>query len=98
MGTRIGNGTPLPFRPVAFLLFYLTSAVLVAKGYFLSDGKDMLQASRAPSKVPSPRATEAMFAGGGGPQRSNVAAHRHLAKIILWDEGPASVAKFLSAG
>jgi hypothetical protein len=71
MGMRAGNVTRFLPRPLIFLLFCLTRAVLMA---------------------------EAIFADGCGHQRFNLVAHRQPGKIILWDEGPASVAKSVSVG
>jgi|GEM_PF-1061139 hypothetical protein len=98
MGMRAGNVTRFLPRLLIFLLFCLTRAVLMAEGFFLSDGKDMPPRSRVPSEILTPQAMEAIFADGCGHQRFNLVAHRQPGKIILWDEGPASVAKSVSVG
>ena len=96
MGMRPGNVTRFLSRLFIFLLLCLTPAVLMEEGPFLSDGKDVPSRSRVLFEVLTPQAVEAIFAGGNGPQGFNLVARRQAGRIILWDEGPAKGAKFVS--
>ncbi len=92
MRERAASAIGFPPRLLILILLCLASSVLFAEGPALPDSADAPPQSSPSFQVLTPRATEAIFAGGLSPEMQwlKTTTHNESEKIVLWDEGPAS--------